>query len=302
MVGQLIIKHENNIDSKGERKMIEKKVIPINDMEFLCRIAGSDNDGASVVFLHGFPESSIIWERTMEKMAGLGYRCIAPDQRGYSDGARPEGYENYAFRPLTEDVLAFADYIGGGKQFHLVGHDIGAALGWNVVAMHPEKIKSWTALSVPYWPAYKWAMANDPVQKEKGSYVGHFMQPDVPEAFLAEDDYAILRKLWTGFRPEAIEDYMRIFSQPKARTAVINWYRGIMMVDENITYGNIDTPTAFIWGNKDLAIGKAGIEQSHKYMDGYYNFYELDAGHWLTEFNEPEVSEIIMNHIVNSTM
>lgn len=276
---------------------IVKKIIKMNGMDYLCRTAGMEQNGELVVFLHGFPESSIIWEKTMLKLAALGYRCIAPDQRGYSDGARPIGYQNYSFRKLASDVIGFAESTGCSGKFHLVGHDIGAALGWNVVTLYPERIQTWTAMSVPHWPAYKWALENDPIQKEKGAYVGHFMQPDVPEAILAKNDYAILHQLWTGFDQTIVDEYMKIFTQPSARTAVINWYRGIMLTEEHISYGKISTPTLFIWGNEDLAIGRASVEKSHEYMTGYYNFCELNAGHWLNEFNEPEVSELIIEHI-----
>ena len=279
------------------KNQVTKTSVKLSGMEFTCRTAGMDQDGELVIFLHGFPESSIIWEKTMIKLADLGYRCFAPDQRGYSDGARPVGYENYSFRKLAGDVVGFADEAGCAHKFHLVGHDIGAALGWNVVTLYPQRVQSWTAMSVPHWPAYRWAMANDPEQKEKGAYVGHFLLPDVPEQILAANDYAALRQLWSGFDQRTIDDYMRIYSQPAARTAVVNWYRAIMQIDEHIAYGDIETPTAFIWGSKDLAIGRAGVDKTREYMKGYYDFRELDAGHWLTEFNEPEVSDIIINHI-----
>lgn len=276
---------------------ISKTTFKLNGMEYFCRTAGLEQNGELVIFLHGFPESSIIWEKTMTKLASLGYRCLAPDQRGYSDGARPDGFVNYSFKELAADVIGFADLVGCSGKFHLVGHDLGAALGWNIVTLYPQRIQSWTAMSVPHWPAYKWALKNDPVQQQKGAYVNLFMEPNVPEALLADNDYAVLRRLWEGFNQETINDYMRIFSQPEARTAVINWYRGIMKVQEQIPYGEIETPTAFIWGNEDLAIGRSGVEKSHTYMKGYYDFHELNASHWLTEFNEPEVSEIIINHI-----
>lgn len=276
---------------------VNKTMLKMNGMDYLCRTAGLEQKGELVIFLHGFPESSISWEKTMSKLAALGYRCLAPDQRGYSDGARPEGYENYTFKKLADDVIKFADLVGCNGKFHLVGHDIGAALGWNVVTLFPERIQSWTALSVPHWPAYKWARENDSVQQKKGAYVNKFMEPDLPEAKLAANDYAALRHLWDGFNQETLDDYMRIFTQPEARTAAINWYRGIMKTEEHIPYGEIDTPTAFIWGNEDLAIARSGVKKSHTYMKGYYDFHELNAGHWLTEFNEPEVSEIIVKHI-----
>lgn len=271
--------------------------LKMKGMEYRCRTAGLEQDGELVIFLHGFPESSIIWEETMSKVAALGYRCLAPDQRGYSDGARPDGYENYSLRKLSADVIGFADVMGCSGKFHLVGHDLGAAVGWSVVTLYPQRIQTWTAMSVPHWDAYKWALENDPVQKQKGAYVSKFMEPKVPESLIAANDYAVLRHLWEGFDQETLEDYMRIFSQPEARTAVINWYRGIMQVEEQIPYKDVETPTAFIWGNEDLALARAGVEKSHTYMKGYYDFHELNAGHWLTQFNEPEVSEIILNHI-----
>ncbi|GIP43474.1 haloalkane dehalogenase [Paenibacillus sp. J45TS6] len=276
---------------------VTKTTLKMNGMEYLCRTAGLEQNGELIIFLHGFPESSIIWEETMSKLASLGYRCLAPDQRGYSDGARPNGIENYSLKKLSADAIGFADVMGCSGKFHLVGHDLGAAVGWNVVTLYPQRIQTWTALSVPHWAAYKWALENDPVQKQKGAYVNKFMEPNVPESLIAANDYAVLRHLWEGFDQKTQEDYMRIFSQPEARTAVINWYRGIMQVQEQIPYGDIETPTAFIWGNEDLALARAGVEKSHTYMKGYYDFHELNAGHWLTQFNEPEVSEIIIKHI-----
>lgn len=274
---------------------IMKTTIKIDDMIYTVREAGIENKGDLVIFLHGFPESSIIWEETMKKCASKGYRCIAPDQRGYSHGARPEGYENYAVKTLAEDVFKLA----GTEEIHLVGHDFGAVVGWTAVAMHPERIKSWTALSVPYWPAYFWAIQNDPEQQKKGAYVKMFQEPGKPEQILAADNYAALRKLWTGFDEKIINEYLGIFSSENALTSVVNWYRALFMVDSGIQYGDVHTPTMFIWGNQDLAIGRAGVEKSHEYMKGEYQFKELNAGHWLTEFNEPEISDLIINHINN---
>lgn len=274
---------------------IMKTTIKIDDMIYTVREAGMENKGDLVIFLHGFPESSIIWEETMKKCASKGYRCIAPDQRGYSQGARPEGYENYAVKTLAEDVFKLA----GTEEIHLVGHDFGAVVGWTAVAMHPERIKSWTALSVPYWPAYFWAIQNDPEQQKKGAYVKMFQEPGKPEQILAADNYAALRKLWTGFDEKIINEYLGIFSSENALTSVVNWYRALFMVDSGIQYGDVHTPTMFIWGNQDLAIGRAGVEKSHEYMKGEYQFKELNAGHWLTEFNEPEISDLIINHINN---
>lgn len=276
---------------------LKKEIIKASGMEFLCRTAGLDNDGELVIFLHGFPESSIIWERLIVKLAEKGYRCLAPNQRGYSDGARPEGYENYASRYLANDVLAFADAVDCPGKFHIVGHDWGSSVGWTVCNLYPERVQSFVAMSTPYSRAFSWALKNDEDQYIKSAYIREFQEPDAPEASLAADDYKWLRELWNGFDQRVIDDYLTIFSQPAARTAAVNWYRALFMVKNDFRYNDINVPVTFIWGNDDLALGRAGAEKTKDFMKNYYNFIELNAGHWLMQFNEDECSKIIMEHV-----
>ncbi|MEM9275959.1 MAG: alpha/beta fold hydrolase, partial [Cyanobacteria bacterium P01_F01_bin.143] len=63
---------------------IEILEVTANEMNFRCRVCGMDNNGESVILLHGFPETSHMWEKVMKFLASKGYRCLAPDQRGYS--------------------------------------------------------------------------------------------------------------------------------------------------------------------------------------------------------------------------
>ena len=58
-------------------------------MEFLVRVAGMQNEGPAVILLHGFPESSIMWQPLLDEAAKKGFRVLAFDQRGYSPNARP---------------------------------------------------------------------------------------------------------------------------------------------------------------------------------------------------------------------
>ena len=70
--------------------------IKANSMEFRARVAGMNNlGGEGVILLHGFPETSIMWEPLLERLSQAGYRAIAFDQRGYSPGARPRTQNEY---------------------------------------------------------------------------------------------------------------------------------------------------------------------------------------------------------------
>ena len=63
-------------------------------------------DGPVVVLLHGFPQFKDSWDGVIEQLTAQGYRCLAPNQRGYSPGARPPRRRDYRVHLLVSDVLA----------------------------------------------------------------------------------------------------------------------------------------------------------------------------------------------------
>src|ERR1700754_2685336 len=93
-------------------------------------------DGPVVVLLHGFPQFNTSWDRVIPHLVARGYRCLAPNQRGYSRGARPSRRRDYQVTELVEDVHALID-ASGAQQVHLAGHDWGAAVTWAVAAAYP---------------------------------------------------------------------------------------------------------------------------------------------------------------------
>ncbi|KNZ41714.1 alpha/beta fold hydrolase [Acetobacterium bakii] len=84
---------------------VKMTTISANEMDFTCRTCGLDSKGELVILLHGFPQSSVIWENIIKRLADKGYRCLAANQRGYSEGARPIGMENYTTRKLTSELM-----------------------------------------------------------------------------------------------------------------------------------------------------------------------------------------------------
>ena len=69
-------------------------------------------DGPVVVLLHGFPQLNTSWNAIIDRLTARGYRCIAPNQRGYSPGARPKRRRDYRVEELVEDVRALLDAVG----------------------------------------------------------------------------------------------------------------------------------------------------------------------------------------------
>ncbi len=61
-------------------------------------------DGPVVVLLHGFPQLNTVWDAVVPLLTAHGYRCLAPNQRGYSSGARPRRRRDYRMSELVDDV------------------------------------------------------------------------------------------------------------------------------------------------------------------------------------------------------
>ena len=94
------------------------------------------------------------------------FKVVAPDQRGYSPKAKPKGIDSYKIDLLAKDIIDIAD-VFGFESFHLVGHDWGSAVGWYIASKYPNRLLSWSALSVPHMDAFINAMEHDKIQKTK---------------------------------------------------------------------------------------------------------------------------------------
>ena len=108
-------------------------------------------------------------------------------------------------------MLAIAEQVGF-DTFHLVGHDWGAAVGWKTVMDHPQKIRTWTALSIPHSGAFFDGLVNDTEQQKRSSYMDKLSLPLIPEIFyqlFKNRLYDSLKGLW---HPHEIEEYR---SHPK---------------------------------------------------------------------------------------
>ena len=269
-----------------------------NGLEFVVRVAGMQNKGKCVILLHGFPESSIMWENIMVKLAQEGYRVLAFDQRGYSPNARPSKIEDYELNKLSEDVLAVAKAVGF-ERFHLVGHDWGAVVGWKVVMDNPNLIDTWTALSIPHIGAFFDGVVNDSIQKKRSGYFKFFKTPFLPEFLLTYRNQKNMKGLLAALPKKDFDETISILAEQGALTAELNWYRA-MNVEEyakNKTFSKkITTPTLFIWGKKDLVIAEKVIKNQEIYFDSNLKTIALNTGHNLVQQQEKEVFDAILAH------
>ena len=107
-------------------------------------------DGPPMIFVHGWPALSIMWRRQLEHFAALGYRCIAPDMRGYGGSSAPRAREDYALENIVADMVELLNALGGERAMW-VGHDWGSPVVWSLASHHPERCRAAVSLCVPYF-------------------------------------------------------------------------------------------------------------------------------------------------------
>ena len=112
-------------------------------------VEAGPSDGALMVFIHGWPEIGLLWQRQLRHFAALGWRCVAPDMRGYGGSSVPGDVASYSVREITADMVELHDALGGAPAVW-VGHDWGAPIAWSIASHHPERCRGVVGLSVPY--------------------------------------------------------------------------------------------------------------------------------------------------------
>ena len=270
--------------------------VEANGLEFAVNTRG-EKTGTPVILLHGFPESAVMWDKFMDELAADGYYAIAPNQRGYSAGARPLEKDQYQLKHLASDVVAIADALGI-EQFHLIGHAWGAGVGWQAAADYPARILSYAALSVPHIDSFGQAYREDPDQHESSAYIRFFQKPILPEFMLAKGNYEKLKKIWKEHDAQEIAHYISILSQENALTAALNWYRANFPAFEvGLNVGDIHVPTTFIWGNQDHALKRSGVDGTRDLVKAEYQFIEIEAGHWMIQEKYDELTGHLKAHL-----
>ncbi|HEX6348241.1 MAG TPA: alpha/beta hydrolase [Candidatus Dormibacteraeota bacterium] len=280
----------------------EELSIKANGLQFRA-LAEGPADGQPVLLMHGFPEGAESWGLQLGALAEAGFRAVAPDLRGYGGTDAPEGEDAYHAQTLIDDVRGLLDALQW-ERAHVAGHDWGALVGWGFVANHPDRVLTWTALSVGHPLAFYRAGREDEDQRRRSEYILLFREAGKAEHVLSEDGYRRLRAMYRDYgpQPDAIPDsvidaYVTGFARPGRLTAALNYYR-VALTELPKIAGPVRSPTLLIWGNEDPAVGRRGTEATAELVEARYRLLELPgAGHWL-QFERPqEVAQAMIGHL-----
>lgn len=250
--------------------------------------------GEPVVLLHGFPQDGAAWDRVVPGLHRAGLRTLAPDQRGYSPGARPPGRRAYRLTLLVDDVVALLD-DRGLERAHVVGHDWGGVVAWGLAGRRPDRLHTVTVLSTPH-PAAMSSAFTSSTQALSSWYVGAFQLPLLPEAVLARTLGRMLRR--SGLPAEDAERYRRRMAEPGALTAALAWYRALPFSARDAVPSS-RVPTTYAWGERDFALGRRAAELTAGRVKAPYRFEVLSGGHWLPERMPAEVTALVLDRVLS---
>ena len=156
-----------------------------------CRATG-ERGGPVLVFLHGFPEGAFVWDGMLEhfsKIENGGYRCVAPNLRGFEKSSAPAEVDAYRPKFLVQDIAALvAIETGGTKPLAcLVAHDWGGAVAWNFANQHPQMTDKLAIINSPHPGTFLRELKNNRAQQEASAYMNFLIQENAEELLTVND-------------------------------------------------------------------------------------------------------------------
>lgn len=280
---------------------VRQERVKANGISFVCDVAGS---GPLVLLLHGFPESRYMWRRQVPALAKR-FTVVAPDLRGYGDSDKPPRVRDYRMSTLSADVAALVRALGR-ERAHLVAHDWGAAVAWDVAVRHREVVDRLAIVNCP--PAWVLArhMRRARRQLRMSWYILFFQLPRLPERLLEKKLEAIFMATTadrSAFTAEDLAAYRAVVDKPGGARSMINWYRAAARYGKDtrppgLEEHGVTAPTLVIWGEKDTALDKRLTYDFPDFVNAPYRIeYLPDAGHWVAEERPERVNALLLEHL-----
>jgi len=265
-------------------------------------VAAGDPSDPLVILLHGFPEYWYEFYDYIEPLVSAGYRVLVPDQRGYNRSEKPASVRSYRIRKLSGDIRAV---IGSEDRdsAHVVGHDWGGAVGWDLALRHPEAVDRLAIVNAPHPVVFKQVLRSNLTQLRRSWYMLLFQIPRLPEWLFRRWNYEPLisamreSSLPGAYTATDFEQYRHAWAQEGALTGMLNWYRAALRHSENPPQERVQASTLLIWGDRDEALIPELAPKSINYCNEGRLEQFPDATHWIPHEYPERVSELLLDHL-----
>lgn len=258
-----------------------------------------EGDGEPVVCLHGVPASSFLYRNVLPALAAKGMQGIALDFPGLGFADRPEQFD-YSWSGLarwTVDALDAAKIDG----FHLVVHDIGGPVGFDVIRRIPQRVRSLTALNT----IVRVASFHRPIVMEPFAHrgFGWFWLQGLRTPMII----ALMRAVGMHDGPtnEEIRAYGALLLRDDGGRAFLKIMRSFERTEEFETgivaaLKNMTVPAQVIWGAQDSALKMEKYAPPLCEVLGLPDWHKVRGKHFLQEDSPNEIAEHIANLVATT--
>lgn len=267
----------------------QHQFIRTNNIRLHCVTQG---EGELVILLHGFPEFWYSWRYQIPSLARY-FKVVVPDLRGYNDSDKP--LSGYDLNTLTSDIQGLIANLGYVKA-HVVGHDWGGTIAWNLAQKVPTVIDRLAILNAPHPDRFLQELAGNFDQLRRSWHLLAFQIPGLPEMLIQQNLRDIVRSLFHGlatrksaFSREDTEIYQAALAKPGVLSAVLNHYRQFLSPQEWLSnWGRSPTPvtvpTLVLWGEDDVFWSRKLVEGIEHLVNAPFTLKWLrQCGHWVQQ-------------------
>jgi haloalkane dehalogenase len=248
-------------------------------------------EGEAVLCMHGVPASCFLYRKMIAELAQRGLRGIAFDLPGMGLAARPEQFD-YSWTGLGKFSVAAVDALGL-ERFHLVVHDIGGPIGFELAATMPARIKSITLLNTMIMTAEfapPWMM--EP-----------FTRRGAGDLWLASMIKPVFRQLmyYAGIRersatsPAELDAYVDLLKREDGGRAFLKIMRGFERTEVKqrlyrTAVRDVPYPVQVVWGANDPTLRLSVYGEQAKRVTGVAAIHTVPGKHFLQEDQSPAIA------------
>jgi pimeloyl-ACP methyl ester carboxylesterase len=268
--------------------------VDLDDVTLSCFVTG---DGPLVLCAHGFPDDVRTFRHQVKPLVDRGFRVVCPTMRGYApSGVARSG--RYDAEVLGQDLCAFADRFSPNAPVRLVGHDWGAIAAYAATAIAPHRFSHVVTIAVPHIRSVAPRLLM-PAQARRSWYIWMFQLRTIAELRLAENDLALVDRLWRDWSPSytvAKEDLDRVKAGIATRMPeVLGYYRAffsktsLLGTPRRLLLTKTSVPALYLHGEEDGCVGVDLMEGSEKHFTAGVSLRRIEhAGHFV-HLEKPDV-------------
>ena len=240
----------------------EQRRIVTGEADINCVVGGG---GPPLLLLHGYPQTHVMWRKVAPRLAER-FTVVATDLRGYGDSSKPQSDDShaaYSKRAMANDQVAVMGALGF-ERFFVTGHDRGARVAHRMALDHRQNVARLAALDIVP-TRYRFGSVDKNVAI-RGYHWFFLIQPGgLPETLIGAATASFLEhtvRSWSATRgvPEAdaMEEYLRCFSNPETIHATCEDYRAAATIDlehdeaDAKAGSKIDCPLLVLWGETSV--------------------------------------------------